>query len=213
MITKKHLILLITLFFLSNKSNAQKTNWDSLSKVKQEKTLAFLNLKEGDNIADIGTGNGYSLVPIAGSNAALKFTVEDIDSSTLNIKKLEKQIKRNGSKAKIEQFKIVYGTETSTKLPSGNFNKVLLFDVIHELSSKKEMFDELKRILQKGGSIFIEEILVRKPQKKDRACNYPFYTEEAFKALMLSYGFILKKEENTLSTKNKFMKLFEYTIE
>jgi ubiquinone/menaquinone biosynthesis C-methylase UbiE len=208
----KKLSFLFIFYCSVNNIVAQKTNWDSLSKVKIEKTLAFLNLKEIDNIADIGTGNGYSLVPIAGTNPLLKFTVEDIDSNSLNVKKIEKQIKRNGNKASIGQFKIVYGSEVSTNLPTASFNKVLLFDVIHELSSKKEMFDELKRILQKGGSIFIEEILVKKPQKKDRGCDYPFYTEDGFKQLMYSFGFILKKEEITLETKNKFMKLFEYTL-
>jgi ubiquinone/menaquinone biosynthesis C-methylase UbiE len=210
--------LFIAFFLFSNifynKVLAQKLNPDSISKDKLQKTLAFLNLTEKDIIADIGTGTGYSLVPIAGANPKIIFTVEDIDSTKLTYKTLTKQIEKNGSKANIQQFKIVYGTETSTNLPSATFNKILVFDVIHELSSKKEMLDEIKRILQQNGSVFIEEILVRKPQKKDRICNYPFLTEEVFLKLMEENNFILKREEKTIDNgKNKYIKIFEYSVD
>jgi ubiquinone/menaquinone biosynthesis C-methylase UbiE len=209
----KNIFFSIAAFICFNHSYAQKVNADSISKDKLEKTLAFLALTEKDNVVDIGTNSGYSLVPIAGANPLIKFTAEDIDSSSLNVKKLTKQIKRNGNKARIEQFKIVYGTEKSTNLPSATFNKVLIFDVIHELSSKKEMLDEIKRILEKNGSIFIEEILVHTAQKKDRICSYPFLTETAFLELMKENNFILKKEVTTYdSGKNRYIKLFEFTV-
>jgi ubiquinone/menaquinone biosynthesis C-methylase UbiE len=205
-------ILFFSLFFSSN-TYAQKTNTDSLLIAKHTLINEFLSLTDKDVVADVGTGAGYSLVPIAGANTNITFTVEDIDSTTLNRKKLMAQIKRFGNKAKIEQFKIVYGTETFTNLPSVSFTKVLMFDVIHEISDKKVMLNEIKRILQKGGSLFIEEVLVYKPAKKERHCNYPFFTEAAFKQLMLENKFTLKKEKISLDTGHeKYMKLFEYTV-
>jgi ubiquinone/menaquinone biosynthesis C-methylase UbiE len=123
------------------------------------------------------------------------------------------QIKRFGNKANIEQFNIVYGTETSTNLPAASFNKILMFDVIHELSDKQTMLNEIKRILQKGGSLFIQEILVYKPKKKERHCNYPFFTEIAFKNLMQENKFILKNEKICLDASNKkYIKMFEYIV-
>ncbi len=209
----KKLLILFALFFFLKNIFAQKVSAESIAKMKLEKILAFLNLTERDSIADIGTGNGYSLVPIAASNPLLTFTVEDIDSNTLNVKKLAYQIKNNGNKARIEQFKIVYGTEISTNLPSTSFNKILVFDVIHELSNKKEILDEIKRVLQKKGTVFIEEILVHKTQKKDWVCSYPFLTEEAFLLLMKTNNFILKKEDIITDTgRNKYIKLFEYSL-
>jgi ubiquinone/menaquinone biosynthesis C-methylase UbiE len=210
---RKIFILSLTFFFLKLNTNAQNTLTDSILITKHITINNFLALTDKDVVADVGTSSGYSLVPIAGANPNIIFTVEDIDSSTLNRKKLLAQIKRFGNKANINQFNIVYGTETSTNLPAANFTKVLMFDVIHEMSDRQTMLHDIKRILQKGGSLFIEEVLVYKPKKKERHCNYPFLTEAALKELMIQNKFILKREQISLDTgHNKYMKLFEYKI-
>jgi ubiquinone/menaquinone biosynthesis C-methylase UbiE len=210
-ITKGILLMMVNLYV--NTSFSQIKNLDSSLISKNKLVNDFLSLTDKDAVADIGTSSGYSLVPIAGANPNIIFTVEDIDSATLNRKKLIAQIKRFGNKANINQFNIVYGTETSTNLPAAIFTKVLLFDVVHEMSDRQTMLHDIKRILQKGGSLFIEEVLVYKPAKKERHCNYPFFTEAAFKQLMLENEFILKKEKISLDTGHrKYMKLFEYTV-
>ncbi len=209
----KSIFYLLLLLCATKQSHSQRSTSDSLTIRKQQIIIDFLKLSITDKVADIGTGTGYSLVPIAGSNPNMIFTVEDIDSTTLNRKKLLAQIKRFGNKANIEQFNIVYGTETSTNLPDASFNKVLMFDVIHELSDRQTMLNEIKRILQKGGSLFIEEILVHKPQKKEKHCDYPFFTEIAFKNLMQENKFLLKNEKISFNTGNKkYIKMFEYIV-
>lgn len=208
---KAILFSLIIQIFLCQNSYAQKLNTDSLTANKLNIIIQFLNLSISDKIADIGTSSGYSLLPIANKYPEIIFTVEDIDSNILNRKKLLKTIKRFEYKTVLEQFNIVYGTETSTNLPSATFNKVLLFDVIHEFSDRNRMLQDVKRILTNNGSVFIEEILVHKPIKKDRICNYPFFTEDAFKALMMQNKFILIKEKITFDTiNNRYIKIFEY---
>jgi ubiquinone/menaquinone biosynthesis C-methylase UbiE len=210
---KKNIEVLLVLLCFMQFVYAQKTNTDSTLNAKHKLINNFLALTEKDIVADVGTSSGYSLVPIAGANTNITFTVEDIDSSTLNRKKLLAQIKRFGNRATIEQFKIVHGTETSTNLPTASFTKVLMFDVVHEMSNRQTMLVDIKRILQKGGSLFIEEILVYKPKRKERHCNYPFFTEPAFKELMKQNKFILKREQISLDTgHSKYMKLFEYTV-
>lgn len=210
---KKIFILVFIISFIKINTYAQKTNTDSSLIAKHKLINDFLELNDKDVIADVGTNSGYSLIPIAGANTNITFTLEDIDSSTLKRKNLLAQIKRFGNKANIEQFKIVYGTETSTNLPTATFTKVLMFDVIHEMSDRQIMLNDIKRILQKGGSLFIEEILVYKPKRKERHCNYPFLTEAAFKQLMLENKFIIKKEKISLDTGHKkYMKLFEYIV-
>lgn len=209
---KAILFLLITQVFLSQNISAQKLNRDSLTAEKLTTILQFLNISPTDKIADIGTSSGYSLIPIANKNPNNIFTVEDIDSSSLNSKKVLKQIKRFGNIATIEQFNIVYGTETNTNLPTAAFNKVLLFDVVHECSNRNIMLQDIKRILTKSGSLFIEEVLVHKPIKKDRICNYPFFTENDFKVLMMDNKFTLVREKITFDTgNNRYIKIFEYT--
>lgn len=209
---KAILFLLITQVFLSQNISAQKLNRDSLTAEKLTTILQFLNISPTDKIADIGASSGYSLIPIANKYPNNIFTVEDIDSSSLNSKKVLKKIKRFGNIATIEQFNIVYGTETNTNLPTAAFNKVLLFDVVHECSNRNIMLQDIKRILTKSGSLFIEEVLVHKPIKKDRICNYPFFTENDFKVLMMENKFTLVREKITFDTgNNRYIKIFEYT--
>ena len=210
---KNVLFVLIIKFFLVQNIYAQKLDTDSLTQQKLSTIIQFLNLSPTDKIADVGTSSGYSLIPIANKYPDIIFTVEDIDSGSLNRKKLIKQIKKFGNIAKIEHFNIIYGTEASTNLPTATFNKVLLFDVVHEFSDRNTMLQDVKRILSKNGSVFIEEILVHKPIKKDRICNYPFFTEDAFKALMMENNFKLVKEKVTFDTgNNRYIKIFEYTL-
>ncbi|MCY7293586.1 MAG: class I SAM-dependent methyltransferase [Ferruginibacter sp.] len=204
------LFLIIEIFFLQNML-CQTLNADSLTLNKLNTISQFLHLSATDKIADIGTGSGYSLVPIANQDPNIFFTVEDIDSSRLNKKNLLKRIKTSEGKASIDKFNIVYGTEISTNLPSATFNKVLLFDVVHEFSDRNIMLQDVKRILTNNGSVFIEEILVHHSIKKDRGCNFPFLTEDAFKQLMADNKFKLVKEQITFDTgKNRYMKIFEY---
>jgi ubiquinone/menaquinone biosynthesis C-methylase UbiE len=191
-------------------SLTKKQKPDSLTVAKFNVVNSFLNLSPADMIADIGTGAGYSLIPIANNCTACKFVVEDIDSSFCNAKKLTKKINSSGNKTSIANFEFIYGTEKATNLPSATFNKVLIFDVIHEMTYKTEMLNDIKRILQKNGSIFIEEILVHKPVKKDKVCNYPFLTEAAFKKLLADNKLSIKKESISFDTgSNKYIKIFE----
>ena len=207
----KYLIIVVFLMavnssFSQTQYNKQRT--DSLTARKLNIVNSFLNLLPTDVIADIGTG--YSLIPIANSCPDCKFIVEDIDSLSCNSKSLNKKINNTGKKTSIGNFEFHYGTEKSTNLPSATFNKVLIFDVIHEMTFKNEMLNDMKRILQKNGSIFIEEILVHKPVKKDRVCNYPFLMEAGFKKLLADNNFQINKEAITFDTgNNRYIKIFE----
>ena len=202
-------LLAASLSFGQSLSKKQKR--DSLTTAKFNIVNTFLNLSSTDNIADIGTGVGYSLIPIANHCPECKFIVEDIDSLSCSPKSLAKKISNTGNKTIIKNFTFYYGTEKSTNLPSATFNKVLIFDVIHEMTYKTEMLNDIKRILQKDGSIFIEEILVHKPVKKDNVCNYPFLTEVEFKKIMTDNNFLIKRDSITFDTgNNKYIKIFEY---
>ena len=200
--------LFVTSSFGQDLSNKQKK--DSLTEAKFNVVSKFLDLSPVDIIADIGTGAGYSLIPIANSCPECKFIIEDIDSSSCNKKTITKKINKTGNKTSIENFKFHYGTEKETNLPSLTFNKVLIFDVIHEMTYKTEMLNDIKRILQKNGSIFIEEILVHKPVKKDKVCNYRFFTEPEFKKVLDDNKLFIKRESITFDNgNNKYIKIFE----
>ncbi len=74
----------------------------------------FINPIPSDKIADIGTGAGYSLIPIANHCPDCKFAVEDIDSTTCNPTNLQKKINNSGNLTSIQNFTFYYGTEKRT---------------------------------------------------------------------------------------------------
>ena len=209
--------ILITVTFLSilisskgQTYGVQIKSADSISAERQRLLFNFLNISLQDKIVDIGTGDGFNLVPIANRYPTLTFTAEDIDTKYCNKELLTKRIKRSGNVTRIENFNIQIGTETSTNLPGDTFTKVLLFDVIHEMTFKAEMLADIKRILKNNGEIYIQEILVRKKVKKDKICNYPYLTEDELKTLLRDNKLKITKEAMFIDTDhNKYIKLFE----
>lgn len=207
------LLLINVSFSFGQPAASNKKNTDSLMYQKISLVNEFLNLSSKDTIADIGTGAGNSLIPIANGCGDCKFIVEDIDSLTCNKEVLAKRITKTGNKTSIENFSFYYGSEKTTNLPSMAYNKVLIFDVIHEMTYRKEMLNDIKRILHPGGSVFIEEILVHKKIKKDKVCNYPFLTEQAFKQLLSDNNLLIKRENITFDAgNNRYIKIFECVI-
>ena len=215
---KKILFLFIFIgcgFFIPQDLHAQKKfKFDTSYLIQQTVVYSFLGLNKNDKVADIGTGIGFSLVPIAGENPKLIFDAEDISKKFFNRRRIKKMIKLFGSKADIGQFRFNYGTDTSTGLPSATYNKVLMFDVLHEITFKDKMLKDIRRILSDSGSIFFGEIMVRETQKKDIQCSYPYLREDELKSIMAENHFTLKKEQVAADPgKNRYFKLFEYIPE
>lgn len=209
----KGLVTLLLLVALSSANGqdilSQKQKADSTTAEKQKILFDFLGISLQDKIADIGTGSGFNLVPIANQYPTLIFTAEDIDSSYCNKELLQKRINRSGNKTRIENFNIHIGTPTTTGLPAGSFTKVLAFDVIHEMTFKAEMLADIAKILQHNGMLYIQEILVHKKIKKEKVCNYPYLTEEELKNVLEHNKCRIEKEIMFIDTgHNKYIKLF-----
>lgn len=204
------LSLLLSVTFSFGQSLSKKQKRDSIAKAEFKMLISLLDLTPKDSIVDIGTGSGYSLLPFANNCPECKFTVQDIDSNSCNPLSLAKQITKTGNKIGIENFSFYYGTEKATNLPSAKFNKILVFDVIHELKYKNEMLNDVKRIMQKNASIYIKEILVYKSEKKGRFCKYPYLTELEFKTILLENKFEIKREIKFFDWGyNRYIKIFE----
>lgn len=192
---------------------SKKVNEETAASQTLRITLEFLQLAPGDQIADIGSGAGYALVHIANRCPSCTFDAEDIDSLRCNRATFEQRIRESGNLTSIDHFRFTIGNDSSTTLPGRQFNKVLIFDTIHEISKRDLMLSDIKRILADSGSIYIREILVHRPQKKDRVCSFPFLTEEAFKSLLSRNGLALVKEQICYDDgSNRYIKLFQCRI-
>jgi len=205
-----YLLLIFVAFAVRGQPAVSRKTSDTALASTREKILSFINISTQDTIADIGTGAGYNLIPLANAYPAMHFTAEDIDSNYCNKKKLMQQIKATGNHTAIENFDIHYGTETSTLLPQASYNKVLAFDVLHEMSAKPAMLADIRRILRPGGAVYIEEILVHKKAKKEKVCNFPYLTEQEFKIILEDNNYLATREQIVFdSGHNKYIKIFE----
>ncbi|MFN8243872.1 MAG: class I SAM-dependent methyltransferase [Ferruginibacter sp.] len=214
---KTILCILLSLSLLpshSQPAQSRRQYYDSLMIENHRIQFSFLNLSGTDTVADIGTGAGYSLVPIASHFSGTRFVVEDIDSNYTSIPLLLKTAKKTGYNIEPENFTVHIGSELSTTLPAGAFNKVLAFDVIHEMTYRNEMLQDIKRILAKNGRLFIGEILVYKKRRKEKSCHYPFLKEDELKELLAANGFTILREQVSFehAVKHKYFKLFECRV-
>lgn len=203
-------LLLIVAAAQGQSSLTKKQRYDSLMQARKNIEAAFIQLSPADKVADIGTGAGYSLVPIVSRYPQLRFVAEDIDSGYCNKKLLTKAARQLKYNINTDSIDIHIGTEKSTGLPPHSFTKVLAFDVLHEMTYKTEMLADIKNILQQNGVLIIGEILVHKTKKKERTCNYPYLTETELKDILSANHLRVTKEAMTFDNgRNKYLKLFE----
>jgi protein-L-isoaspartate O-methyltransferase len=134
----------------------QAADWlERPSREAEERTaemVKLLNLKPGENAADIGAGTGYvtrrmaKLVAPAGKVYAVEIQQEMLDL-------LSAKMKEQG----ITNVVPILGTVTDPKLPTNALDLIIMVDVYHELDHPFEMTEAMVRSLKPGGRlVFIE---------------------------------------------------------
>ncbi len=86
----------------------------------------------------------------------------------------------------------VLGNEHSTLLPSGQFDKVLIRNSYHHFTQPDKMIKDCRRILKKGGKLYIVDILKDETPKMPQ-CQFHL-TRKAFLKGIEDNGFRLIKE-------------------
>lgn len=96
--------------------------------------FAFMNFQKGQIVASIGAKNGWFEAAASIYHDSLTFYLEDIDAECLNTPSVEATV---ALYAKIKKqpirnrFEMVIGTDSTTKLPSQLFDRVLLNNTFH----------------------------------------------------------------------------------
>ena len=111
-----------------------------------EDSVKRLNIKSEDKILEVGSGNGQALIEILKKNPK-------------NIKVIEiSPIFRNHLKNKFGKKIEVYDNDAKNLkgiINNSSIDKILLINVIYFLNPLELYLNELKRILNKNGTIFI----------------------------------------------------------
>lgn len=119
---------------------------------RSSELLKILDVKDGDQVADIGAGSGYFSFPLAQKVAPRgKVLAVDIQQEMLDI------IAKRKKEKKIDNIDLVLGTETNPKLPENSVDVMLLVDVYHEFSDPYAMTVAMVKALKPGGRlVFVE---------------------------------------------------------
>lgn len=139
--------------------------------------LAFYNLKEGQQIADIGAGLGTLSFLLTAADLDLGIHVNEID------KDLIKYIKSKKRKhfAHYDDFKVIKGKKKDVKLNS-KMDKVILRATLHHLSHTEQMLSSIKEILKSDGILYIVEIPAKEnPHLTD--CPHAMHRDEIISTL------------------------------
>jgi ubiquinone/menaquinone biosynthesis C-methylase UbiE len=124
----------------------------SSSKNKPKEIIDILQIREGQAIADIGSGGGYFTLEFA-KRVGSRGKVYAVDTQLKNLDFIKYQSKREG----LDNIDFMLATEDKTNLPEACLDLVFARNVFHHLPEPAKYFSNLKRFLKPGGKVAIIE--------------------------------------------------------
>ncbi len=172
---------------------------EGLQKSYNNNSIHF-DCKKGETIASVGASDGYVEAQIATFIDSINWYIQDIDTACLNKKELNNVIayheKLKGSKI-IGNFSLVIGDVHKTHLPENIFDRILLANVYHELSDRKNMMTDIYKNLKPDGVVVIMERMAKRRGKWHRDCNNLMLYEPDFINEMKSFSYLVIKNEHS----------------
>jgi SAM-dependent methyltransferase len=163
-----------------------------------------------ETIASIGAGNGIKEIQISYFVEGITWYLQEIDSVRLyqfdKVLAYHEQLTETSIKA---DFKLVVGTENATGLPAGIFDRVLMFNVFHEIESSESIMMEIHDLLNEDGVLVIMERMAKTEGEVHGDCGYPKLMEPGFLQKIKDYGYTL----NGKQLGEKMSNLMFYTFE
>lgn len=161
--------------------------------------MNFLDIKSGDVIADIGSGDAKYAFSLSLLYDNIKLYAEDIDTKELNQKNFDKYVKhfyKLKGTTQTNEFHFSIGTYTSTNLPDNTFDKIIMLASFHEFTYMDEMIADLNIKLKPGGKIYILEAFSLKDKTIYCADKHKGYRIDEVKTILAKQGFHLTHMRN-----------------
>ena len=196
-------IVIILCYFTLNslgqevfKPNKFKINVKNMNQLKSiyKYDLSHIEIKKGEKIASIGAGNGSKEVQIAIMNEGIDWTLQEIDSVSLNpksFKNVVESFEKIIQKPIHEKFSIVIGNLEKTNLLYDAYDRVLLLNVYHEITDKQRFMTEIHQVLKEKGRVVVMESMARKIGQRHQGCNDLKLWEPDFLTEMEKFNFKL----------------------
>ena len=125
---------------------------------RDDALLDSLGLRDGDTIADVGTGVGH-LLPYILAKIGKNGTIFAVDIYTEFLDKVRERIATEGW----QNVHPVLGTERDPKLPGNRLDGAILLDTYHHLNYPKATMQGVRRALKPGGRLFIIDYYRSRP--------------------------------------------------
>jgi 2-polyprenyl-3-methyl-5-hydroxy-6-metoxy-1,4-benzoquinol methylase len=140
------------------------------------------DLRSGDVIADIGTGDGWFAAVLSTFSDRLTMYLEDVDSVVWNQKNFDRALaffSQQADKPSLHStFYHSIGSQSVTGLTHQQFDKVLIIDTYHHFKNRGDMISDAVKLLKPEGKIIIMEALARKKGDVHQGCKTPIYFED-----------------------------------
>ncbi len=117
-----------------------------------DEILKQLNIRDGQMIADIGSGGGYFTLAFA-TRSGKTGHVYAVDVK----KKYLDFIRRRAEQADIDNITLILAAEDEINLPKAGLDLAFVRNVFHHLPEPVNFFVKLKRYLKPGGQVAIIE--------------------------------------------------------
>ncbi|MBW8785208.1 MAG: class I SAM-dependent methyltransferase [Novosphingobium sp.] len=127
---------------------------DQRDKVNEAKTVMDLAaIREGTTVADIGAGEGYYTVRLAGRVGKKgRVLAEDIDRAV--VERLGSRVERD----RLDNVSIRLGTPEDPKLPAGSFDRIFLIHMYHEVAEPYAFLWHLRPALRPNGRVIVVDL-------------------------------------------------------
>ncbi|MCX6721604.1 MAG: arsenite methyltransferase [Candidatus Staskawiczbacteria bacterium] len=128
--------------------------------------LAFGKIKEGDIVLDLGSGAGIDAI-LAAKKVGEKGKVIGVDMTEEMIDKA----KENAKKRNIKNIEFLLGEIEKLPLEDNSVDTIITNCVINLTPDKAKTFSEAYRVLKRGGSIYLSDIVLLRELTEEQRNN------------------------------------------
>jgi ubiquinone/menaquinone biosynthesis C-methylase UbiE len=120
--------------------------------------IEALAVEPGQTVADLGCGNGFHTLPLAGRvGAGGRVLAVDLQPEMLAM------LEERAAAAGVRNVETVLAAEDDPRLEPGSCDLILMVDVYHELSWPERVLAHVRRALAPGGRLVLVEFRAEDP--------------------------------------------------
>ncbi|HBK34985.1 arsenite S-adenosylmethyltransferase [Candidatus Uhrbacteria bacterium RIFOXYA2_FULL_40_9] len=169
---------------------------------------AIGDIKEGDVVLDLGCGAGFDVF-LAQRRVGQTGKVIGVDMTPAMLE----LAKRNAEKMKVKNVEFILGDIESLLIDSNSIDIVISNCVINLAPNKDNVFQEAYRVLKKGGSLYVSDIVLLSELSDEQRHNEELLTgcvagallKEEYLQKILDAGFLIEiKKENKKISKQQY---------